>query len=366
MQTITPGEAFHPGEYLRDELDERGWTVTEFAEIIGRPVQAVSEILNGKKEITTETAIEVGQALGTSPEMWLNLQMQYRLFLQRQRASDADILTPVQRRARLRELVPLAEIRKRGWLGAGDGLDELEAATCRFLAIPDINATPNFAAAARRANATEPLSVEQRAWLARVRELAGVQQVAPFDPDELATQAAALPHSLRTGPAALVDVPARLAECGVGVVFLEGLRGGKIDGVATFLDNGTAAIGLTTRYDRFDSLMFTLLHECAHLALGHISSESVAIVDEDLDPDSPQVDPQETEANTQATRWMFPNGFELPSSTSVAAMVTASARYGVHSSVIIGQVQRRLDRFDLHRTKIPKVRPTLHEAGLLA
>ena len=47
--TYTPAEVFPAGEYLRDELDERGWTVTEFAEILGRPVQAVSEILNGKK-----------------------------------------------------------------------------------------------------------------------------------------------------------------------------------------------------------------------------------------------------------------------------------------------------------------------------
>lgn len=52
--TLTPAEVFPPGEYLRDELEERGWTVTEFAEIIGRPVQAVSEILNNKKEITTD------------------------------------------------------------------------------------------------------------------------------------------------------------------------------------------------------------------------------------------------------------------------------------------------------------------------
>ena len=46
--TYTPAEVFPAGEYLRDELDERGWTVTEFAAILGRPVQAVSEILNGK------------------------------------------------------------------------------------------------------------------------------------------------------------------------------------------------------------------------------------------------------------------------------------------------------------------------------
>ena len=51
-----PAEAFPVGEYLSDELRERGWAIVEFAEILGRPVQAVSEILNGRKEITPTTA----------------------------------------------------------------------------------------------------------------------------------------------------------------------------------------------------------------------------------------------------------------------------------------------------------------------
>src|SRR5436190_13395187 len=110
--TYSPAEVFPPGEYLRDELDERGWTVTEFAEIIGRPVQAVSEILNGKKEITTETACTLSDALGTTPELWLNLQTTYRLYEQRRKSAPLQP-SPVARRARLRSLVPLAKARAR-------------------------------------------------------------------------------------------------------------------------------------------------------------------------------------------------------------------------------------------------------------
>ena len=73
----TPAHAFLPSEYLRDELEERGWTVAEFSEIIDRPIQAVSEILNARKEITSETAMAISAALGTTPEVWLNLQTRY-------------------------------------------------------------------------------------------------------------------------------------------------------------------------------------------------------------------------------------------------------------------------------------------------
>ena len=99
--TYTPAEVFPPGEYLRDELNERGWTVTEFAAIIDRPLQAVSEILNGKKAITAETACSFSEALGTTPELWLNLQSAYRLHRLRSTATE-DHPSPVARRARLR------------------------------------------------------------------------------------------------------------------------------------------------------------------------------------------------------------------------------------------------------------------------
>ena len=76
--TCTPAEVFPPGGYLRDELDERGWTVAEFARMIDRPSQAVSEILNGKKLVTAETARSIAEALGTTSDLWLNLQSAYR------------------------------------------------------------------------------------------------------------------------------------------------------------------------------------------------------------------------------------------------------------------------------------------------
>ena len=75
----TPAEAVPPGEYMRDELEERGWTISEFASIIGRPVQDVSETLNAKKPITPDTALSLSEALGTSAEVWLHLEIGYPL-----------------------------------------------------------------------------------------------------------------------------------------------------------------------------------------------------------------------------------------------------------------------------------------------
>lgn len=80
MKDFRPAEAFPPGEYLRDELEARGWTQTQFARIVGRPAQLVNEIINGRKRITERTALELAAALGTSARVWLNLENSYRLW----------------------------------------------------------------------------------------------------------------------------------------------------------------------------------------------------------------------------------------------------------------------------------------------
>lgn len=74
-----PTQVFPPGDYLRDELAERGWTQTDFAKVINRPLQVVNEIINNKKRITVDTAKEIALAFGTTPDFWLNLQNYYDL-----------------------------------------------------------------------------------------------------------------------------------------------------------------------------------------------------------------------------------------------------------------------------------------------
>ncbi len=74
-----PAEVIHPGEILKEELDARGWSQTQFARIIDRPLQAVNEIANGRKRVTAATAKAFGAALGTSAELWVNLQAAHDL-----------------------------------------------------------------------------------------------------------------------------------------------------------------------------------------------------------------------------------------------------------------------------------------------
>lgn len=70
-------EAFHPGEFLAEELEERQWTLAEFAQNIDQSTPWVSEIISGNRDISRQTATEFGRAFGQSEQYWLNLQNEF-------------------------------------------------------------------------------------------------------------------------------------------------------------------------------------------------------------------------------------------------------------------------------------------------
>ena len=76
---LRPARVPHPGHIIRRELEARGWTQKDLADIMGRPEQAISEIVNGRKRIIPETALQLAEAFGTSADLWLNLESNYRL-----------------------------------------------------------------------------------------------------------------------------------------------------------------------------------------------------------------------------------------------------------------------------------------------
>jgi addiction module HigA family antidote len=73
--------AIHPGEILADELQELEMSASELARLIDVPKNRITEIINGKRSITADTALRLGRWFGTSAEFWMNLQKNYELRL---------------------------------------------------------------------------------------------------------------------------------------------------------------------------------------------------------------------------------------------------------------------------------------------
>ena len=89
----------HPGEFLKEMLEDLGTSQAEFARTIGVSSMRVSHVIKGTRPVTAELALLFGKAFGQSPQYWLNLQAAYDL----QTAERA-----IAMKGRLRGMRPLA------------------------------------------------------------------------------------------------------------------------------------------------------------------------------------------------------------------------------------------------------------------
>jgi len=81
-----PLTAIHPGEHLAEELKELGMSSAELARQVDVPTNRVTEILNGRRAITGDTALRLAHFFGTIAEFWLNLHSLYELRVAQKKA----------------------------------------------------------------------------------------------------------------------------------------------------------------------------------------------------------------------------------------------------------------------------------------
>jgi addiction module HigA family antidote len=90
-------DPIHPGKFVADELEALAISVPEAAEILHVPANRIYQLLKGQRALTADTALRLSQWLGTSAEMWLNLQSLYELRLAEQQAGEKIRKTIVRR-----------------------------------------------------------------------------------------------------------------------------------------------------------------------------------------------------------------------------------------------------------------------------
>lgn len=351
---LIPARRPPPGRILSQELEERGWTQKDLAQIMGRPEQVISEIINNKKQITPETAKELAAALGNSPEFWYNLETKYQLFL----AGKTKIDDAIERRARLYDEAPISELISRGWLdiSASSTINELEESLRSFL-----RQGPDFKNSAHlRCNdgTKAPDKNSQFAWGHYVASRAHQQKIeSDFDIEKYKKE---LPNVLKFSKKIedIQHIPSFLANLGVHFVIVRHLSKTYLDGAAFKLKTDRPVIALTLRYDRVDAFWFTFLHECAHIALDHPSNYFDNKVNES------EGDNFESEADAQAQAWLIdPNSFSEFKSKyafSKTSIIRFSEEIQRHPGIIVGRLQHeKILTYAQQRGFLEKVSPYL-------
>lgn len=358
--SIRPARAIPPGKIILRELEARGWSQQDLAEIIGRPEQAVNEIIQAKKQITAETARQLARAFGTSIDFWLSLEMNYQLTLAEKQAQEEEI----ERKSALYDLVPIKEITKRGWIHPDGTLAGLEREVFGFLGITGLHKQPVVAGNWRVAEARGPEERSRTAWLKRGEGLAARQPVGQFDPANLPGVVDKL-LGYTENLSEISTIPELLLANGIHFVLVKNLPKTFIDGAA-FWVAGKPVIALSLRYDRVDSFWFTLMHELAHIVAGHGQQhidELFATADREV-----QVNVDESQANKLAQSWLlnekaFDQFIHEHQPYYSRADITAFARaQHRHPGIIVGQLMYRNEiEYKQHRSYLERVSPFLEK-----
>ncbi len=356
METnLTPARATPPGRILRRELEARGWSQQDLAGILGRPVQAITEIVRGTKQITPDTAVALGAAFGTSAEFWANLESNYRLALARHGTASSD---EVARKAKLYDLVPVGELIKRGWIKASKSIDELERSVFDFLGIDRIDQELKPIVSLRHSARDGSQVAAQRAWVRRVEVLAQKRPVGPFDREKLEAAIRSL-RALALEESGVAKAPPLLEELGIRFVVVPHLTRTKLDGAAAYAEKGPI-VALTMRYDRIDYFWFTLFHELAHIALGHRGGH----LDEAHDDE--EVDDEERAANERAGAWLVSDDAvreflrRCGGRPSRAAIERFASEHKLHPGIVVGRLHGlKLVPYSYFRPLLVKVRDQL-------
>jgi HTH-type transcriptional regulator/antitoxin HigA len=355
MKTLTPARPVPPGRLIRRELEERGWTQKELAAIMGRPEQVVTEIVKGAKQITPATGRELAAAFGTSAEVWLNLESNYRLALAA--LVDADRTNAIARRAWLHSIVPLQELLRRGWITAADDLADLELQLRTFLGIKSLDAMTLNGVNFRQMRGREVDQGALLAWLRRAEILARKQPVSVFRRERLQEgRQSILTFSRRSEEAA--RVPRALLELGVHCVLVPHLPRSYVDGATLWVDDNPVIV-LSLRQDRIDSFWVTLMHELAHIVTG----PRYVYLDEFEDGEGHVRPPEEREADAMARDWLLdPQAFAAFVRTAGPSFAAKAVKDFAKSQdrtpgIVLGRLYvDGLLGYDQHRFLIGKVR----------
>jgi HTH-type transcriptional regulator/antitoxin HigA len=350
MATASATWIMHPGVYIKEEMDERGWSQRDLAFILGGSEQAINPILNGKRGISPEMAKALGLAFNVPAEFFANLQQAYDL-------SQARMPDPsVALRRDMQSLYPVREMIKRGWLEPSDAT-MLETQLTKFFGD---QAIPYMAHAAKKTSYEErEIAPPQLAWLFRVRQIAESISVPNYSEKELRSSLPDL-QQLLLAPEETRNVPRILMECGVRFIVVEKLPSAKIDGVCFWLDGKSPVIGLSMQHDRIDNFWFVLRHEIEHVLLKHGQEEEV--IDTDLDSQAVSISEEERLANDAASEFCAPSD-KLSSFLArkhpfyyEKDVIAFSRLMQRHPGIVIGQIRKKLGRWDYLTRHLVKVR----------
>ena len=345
-----------PGELLAEELDARGMTQKELADRTGRPEQTISEIINGKKAITHDTALELDKVLGIPAHLWVNLESSYQLTLARNRERSElekyeDWLTEF----------PIKDLQELGHLPTTTKKPELLQGLLSFFGVASFPALRHWQESLldqyRITEGTRVRDGALWAWL-RVGYLEAEKiETEPYNETRFRDVLVEIKEHARQPSGELIsEMKSLCASAGVAFVLIKEFKGTGANGVARWLSPNKGLIQMSTMRKYFDIFLFSFLHEAKHVL--ELQKRMVFVDDVD-DDDAAEADASEfrvfvdgvndddaveADANEFAREFLIPleqwERFVATEPGSYQAVKSFAAAVGVEPGIVVGRLQK--------------------------
>ncbi|MCQ2211934.1 MAG: HigA family addiction module antitoxin, partial [Paludibacteraceae bacterium] len=257
--------AFHPGYYIAEVIEDMGVSQAEFATRLGTNTKTLSYLLNGQANITNDLAKKLSAMMGTSVDIWLNLQNAYdKKLIEIQKAKDFD------EQAEIAKLVDYKYFVEVVGLPVTRAIEEKIAYLCGWFKVADLRIMlkPDFLVNYRTgiSDVNEKNIINSRAWIQTAINLSHKIETKPYDAGKLKSYLPELRNMTLLSPEVFMPRMRDIfAECGVAFVLLPNLKNSGVNGAVKWINDERVVLAMNNRRLDADIFWFSLFHEIRHV-----------------------------------------------------------------------------------------------------
>lgn len=330
--------AIHPGEYLEEILEDIGMSQAELSNRIGRPTQAINEIIKGKKSITSTTALELEDVLKVPAHIWIGLESEYQIV-----KAKAEEHKQMEEEVALLPQFPYLDLVKEGFVKATRNTVEKVEELKRFFSVAKLGQIEHVKAYQPAFRVANTKSISQQAlatWIQAGRLKAKEIETEPFDKKRLKVSMPEIKElmNLKNINESITEIRKILASCGVAFVVLPHFKKTKVHGATFSIDaEDKAVILMTIRGSYSDMFWFSFFHEIGHILL---HSKREMFLENGYDNSSLQK--QEDEANSFAKDFLISSkafiAFCEEGSFRKEDIIEFSKELSIKPSIVVGRL----------------------------
>lgn len=323
--------AFHPGYYLKEYLEEVQLTQDEFAKRLGISGKQISLILAGNASVTPDIAYKISKLIGTSIELWLNLQSSYDAWkIELEEKENFEKEKKIYKMIDKKFLINLGIINKEDSIE--EAINKLRLAS--MVSSLSLHCNKDIYSFYRTAISGKEETIEnivcKNVWVSIAFLNAKKQITKPYNEEKIKQNIFILRDMTLQDPNIFYPkMKELLNECGVALVILPSLKNSNINGVVKWIDNEKVMMALNTRGAYNDKFWLSFFHELKHILQKH---KRKMIINQD---------DNELEADIFAMETLIPSKYisELKY-INEESIINLANKLSIHPGIVVGRLQK--------------------------